>query len=338
MQKLRRWIRSRGSPRQPALDRDAERHGQVRISAVVCAYNRHDFVIKAVDSLLRQDFPLEQLEILVIDNGSAPPLRSDARTLEWVNSRRVRIVEEPRLGLAHARNRAIAESRAPYIAFLDDDAVASPNWAARIAAAFQQVRDIGALGGAVLPEWGAERPNWLGKELEVLYSTVNWSNHARFLGAGETLIGANVAYDRLKIKSLGGFNTNLGRRGKSLLSSEEAALHNLLAKQGLKQWYDPEIRVLHHIHADRLNIDWATSRAYWQGISAAISWRSSPDRSPLLLVAKLIYHSLLLGYDSLKQWLFGIWRPRSADWVAAKCWSRRRSGMIKGLASYDLVS
>src|SRR5271169_1494414 len=45
--------------------------GQIRVTVVVDTYNYGHFIEEAVDSVLAQDFPPEQIEILVVDDGSA---------------------------------------------------------------------------------------------------------------------------------------------------------------------------------------------------------------------------------------------------------------------------
>src|SRR5262245_56705774 len=57
-------------------------------------------------------------DVLVIDNASA-----DARTADVAAALGVRCVREPTTGLDVARNRAVAEARGDWLAFIDDDAV-----------------------------------------------------------------------------------------------------------------------------------------------------------------------------------------------------------------------
>ena len=91
------------------------------VSVVICTYNRADLLPAAIDDVLAQDHPeTPPFELLVVDNHS-----SDA-TLAVVEAAaardaRVRYLFEPRQGLSHARNAAIAAARAAVIAFTDDD-------------------------------------------------------------------------------------------------------------------------------------------------------------------------------------------------------------------------
>ncbi|MBA3498152.1 MAG: glycosyltransferase [Gemmatimonadales bacterium] len=88
-------------------------------------------LVRALDSLMQQR--PAALEILVVDN--APP---DDATRAAVAARfpAVRYVREPRPGLDFARNRALECASGDVVAFLDDDAVADPGWAAALGAVF----------------------------------------------------------------------------------------------------------------------------------------------------------------------------------------------------------
>ncbi|NJO93236.1 MAG: hypothetical protein HC820_00655 [Hydrococcus sp. RM1_1_31] len=66
---------------------------------------------------------------------------------------------------------------------------------------------------------------------------------------------------------MGGFQVDLGRKGKTLLSNEELFLTNKIKINGYSIYYHPEIIVEHHIVRSRLNQKWFTKRLYWQGIS-----------------------------------------------------------------------
>src|SRR6056297_2246656 len=82
-----------------------------------------------------------EAEIVVVDNGS----RCDLSALRAAHPA-VRFVTEPRKGAAAARNRGVAETRAPRIAFLDCDCVPGPGCLARAAATPLPVGDGPATG------------------------------------------------------------------------------------------------------------------------------------------------------------------------------------------------
>jgi glycosyltransferase involved in cell wall biosynthesis len=126
-----------------------------QISAIICTHNRAAYLGGAIDSLLVQDFP-DNFEIVVVDNASsdyASPESSTSRTREVVEARlsnpRLKYVWEPEIGLSVARNTGASEARSEILAYLDDDAVAEPNWLRVLHSAYQSNQKLAVAGGKV---------------------------------------------------------------------------------------------------------------------------------------------------------------------------------------------
>ena len=92
-------------------------------------------------------------ECLIVDNNSPDDTRDKVEVFARTAPIAVRYVVEPQLGSSYARNRAIAEARGEYIFFIDDDALAEPDWAIELLAEMER-RHLDAACGMVLPELG----------------------------------------------------------------------------------------------------------------------------------------------------------------------------------------
>jgi GT2 family glycosyltransferase len=100
----------------------APARGDPSVSVVVTVHDGEQFITKTVESVLTQSF--EDLELVVVDDGSADAT-PEILAGYAADDRRVRIHRQPRAGVCAARNRGIEVCRAPLIAFLDGDDVAT---------------------------------------------------------------------------------------------------------------------------------------------------------------------------------------------------------------------
>jgi hypothetical protein len=242
------------------------------LTVVVCTHNRVAYLRRALESLAAQSLDPGALDVVVVDNGS-----SDGTALYLDDAvrcgARLQVVREDELGLSHARNAGIAVAQTPWIAFLDDDAVAARRWAEGIVARFATAPTrIGAVGGPIAPLWEGPRPAWLTDYLLGYYSVLDLGDTAHAMGPDRIVFGGNAAYSAGALRAVGGFDVELGRKGaNSLLSNEELSLQRCIDGLGLERWYDPRVRIDHPVHAERVNQRWLLRRAYWQGASDAVA-------------------------------------------------------------------
>ncbi len=237
------------------------------ISAIICTHNRDTYLGAAIDSLLAQDFP-GSFEVVVVDNASKD------RTREVVEARlpnpKVKYIYEPVTGLSVARNTGAKTASAEILAYLDDDAVASAQWLRVLHDAYQSNDKLAIAGGKVTLIWpeGISPPKWLSSELSGNLGYYNLGDSVVYIEQpGLTPRGLNYSIHRTFLEQIGGFDTNLGRVGKKLLSNEELHTTELAIKQGWQVAYLPEALVAHNVAPERVKPSWFIERGWWQGIS-----------------------------------------------------------------------
>ncbi len=99
----------------------------IRISVQMCTYNRKHLLGRALEALFHQNFPRDEYEILLVDDGSTDGTEEYVRSLA-APCRLTYLWQEHRgFGLARGRNLGIRKARGPIVLFVDDDIVASPN-------------------------------------------------------------------------------------------------------------------------------------------------------------------------------------------------------------------
>ena len=231
-------------------------------SVVICAYteNRWDDLCAAVASVRAQTVPVGDV-VLVIDHNDA--LAERASALDGVTV----VPNRGERGLSGARNTGVEESDGELVLFLDDDAVAEPDWVERTAAAFADPDVVGA-GGWVEPRWDSPgRPGWFPEPFL-------WVVGCSYQGLPATSadirnpIGAAMAFRR-RVFEAGGFSTVVGRVGSRPVGCEETefAIRVRQADPRARIVLVPEARVRHRVTADRRRWRYLVRRCWYEGRS-----------------------------------------------------------------------
>ena len=98
----------------------------LKLSIIVPIYKVEQYLRRCIDSLLNQDLPREEYEIILVDDGS--PDNCPAICEEYARAHdNVRVVHRENGGLSAARNSGIEEAQGQYVQFVDSDDYLEPN-------------------------------------------------------------------------------------------------------------------------------------------------------------------------------------------------------------------
>ncbi len=127
----------------------------------VCTCGRPQMLAECLDSLGEQlTLPDITIEIVVVDNQALPVARGIVDAFRRRSPFPVHFIHEPRRGIATARNRVLdhaTERCAQWVAFIDDDEIAEPDWVSNLMAPGYRGP---ILAGAVRRRWPSELPFW----------------------------------------------------------------------------------------------------------------------------------------------------------------------------------
>lgn len=239
--------------------------GAGAVSVVICAYDegRWAWLEQAVGSVRHQRRPPEEV-ILVVDHNAGLLARAN----QALDGLRV-VPNTGRRGLAGARNTGIACARGGIVVFLDDDAIAEPEWLGRLLGPYVDPSVV-AVGGRILPAWQQPRPRWWPEEFD-------WIVGCSYLGMPEersavrNLIGCNMSFRRSVFDRVGIFTEGIGRVGTQPVGCEETELCIRLG-QGWPEAhivYEPSALVHHHVPAGRASWSYFRRRCFAEGQSKA---------------------------------------------------------------------
>jgi GT2 family glycosyltransferase len=238
----------------------------MNISVVICAHTeeRWQDLVEAVESVMKQTVPAHQV-VLAIDHN--PSLQ--ARACEkFPNATVVENVQDR--GLNGARNSGVAATTGDIVAFLDDDAIAQPDWLEQLLATYTSEQVVG-VGGKINPLWLSGRPGWFPDEF-------NWVVGCSYRGLPvdtapvRNLIGCNMSYRRSVIEHLGGFRNGIGHVGGRPQGDDETEFCIRLRQTipGAVLLFQPRAQVSHKVPASRANARYYRWRCYLEGRSKAL--------------------------------------------------------------------
>jgi glycosyltransferase involved in cell wall biosynthesis len=118
----------------------------VWLSVLIDTYNHERLIEQAINSVLEQDFPASEREVIVVDDGSADRTAKIVRRF----APQVRLVTKKNGGQASAFNAGIPECRGEVIVFLDGDDWWAPGKLRRMAQVFGEDPALGMIGHAFI--------------------------------------------------------------------------------------------------------------------------------------------------------------------------------------------
>jgi glycosyltransferase involved in cell wall biosynthesis len=296
----------------------------MKVTVAICTHNRAKDTEEAIESVLIQNFVKEEIEIIVIDNGSTDNTADVVNGLQQRHGPRLRYILEDKLGLSVARNRAIREANGEFILFLDDDALASSHWVQHIVDVFERDMAIGCVGGKIDPIWEAEEPDWVPEEYRSVFTILDYSNGVKEMRSPSIPDGANIAFRTSVFSHIKPFREDLGRVGKNLLSSEESELIARLRTR-YKVFYTSYASVKHKIAKERTTKKWFLKRIFWQGVSDAVKRQ---DKSAIAVLKHTIRMLLAVGTSLLSIFHY----KRFIRQVVKICY---RNGSLVGILRYN---
>ena len=270
-------------------------------------YNRGQLLGDAIGSVLAQrPRPNLSYELLVVDNNSTDGTRQIIEGFAHGDAR-VHYVFEPRQGLSFARNAGIRVSRAPLVAFTDDDVRVDAGWVESIVRAFDEHPEAGMVGGRVLPIWPSPPPSWLTRDH---WAPLALADHGdRILAVTPNnpicLIGANVAYRRGLFEAVGMFQSDFQRVKDGVGSLEDHDFLLRLLRHGYTGIYDPRIEVHAEIQPDRLDRSYHRRWHTGHGHFHALLRSEAMERTTVGRIAGVPAHLYRQALADVTGWIAG---------------------------------
>jgi len=286
------------------------------ISVVIPTYNRPQRLAACLQSLTQLDYPRDQFEVIVVDDGSPEPLT--AVTEPFQTQIGLRLLRQDNSGPASARNAGAASALGKYLAFTDDDCQVTADWLTALTTtlANQPHALIGGHTVNALPENIYSTASQL--LIDFLYSYYNPRQ-----GTATFFASNNFALPRDMYQTLGGFDT-----GFPLAAGEDREFCDRWLQQGLTMVYAPAM-IIHHTHHLSLGRFWRQHFNYGRGAYCFHQARSSRGNGPVRIEPAGFYQRLLT-YPLSAPWnlqqikLVGLMLVSQVANAAGFFWERQR--------------
>jgi GT2 family glycosyltransferase len=235
------------------------------VSVVIAAFasERWDHLRAAVASVAAQTSPA--IETIVVIDHNQDLLDRATRELQHGagvdGAPPVVVIPNTRArGASGARNSGVARCHGNVVAFLDDDACATPGWLQPLVGHFADAGVVG-VGGRLDPLWGAPRPRWFPGEF-------GWAVGTSYSGMPEratrvrNVWAGSMAVRRPAFDAAGGFREDFGKIG-SVSRPEDTDL--CLRVSGGAWLYDPASAASHLVPAERTRLRYFLVRCFNEG-------------------------------------------------------------------------
>src|SRR5439155_5614570 len=208
------------------------------IAVAIATHDRAGFLPELVRMLESQTLAADRFEVVIADDASSDHTWNVLAQIAGRTPLRLRAIRlAANSGPAAARNVAATASRAPLVAFTDDDCLPSPSWLDALAAAFRSGLDL--VQGRVAPD-------------PVHYSPSDPWARTLWVTRGDWLFeSCNIAYRRTSFDALGGFEVARPdvTRGTRAHFGEDTLLGWRLKAAGMRATFDADALVYHRVHA-----------------------------------------------------------------------------------------
>ena len=226
----------------------------MKLSIVICSYNRAQYIGDALDSLYKQTTSLSDFEILLVDNNSTdgtPEVYKSWREIHPEGN--FQYLTEHQQGASFARNTGAAHAQSDWLCFMDDDAVAFPDFVANIIKHTQEKPTIVGFGGKIIPKYIPEKPVWMSYYVSSLVGNFDYSPVPCAFKKGKYPLESNMVIKKSVFDQIGGFNTTLpGVMGTLRIGGEGKELFYKVIGLGEEIYYDPNIIVYHVVETNKL--------------------------------------------------------------------------------------
>ena len=259
------------------------------LSIIICSYNRASYISDALTSLYNQSSELDNFEVIIVDNNSTDNTKEVYAIWRQTNTNgQFSFISETKQGASFARNTGATIAKGEWVCFMDDDAVATPNYVENILKHIQNKPDAVGFGGRIIPKYIPSEPKWMSYYVSSLVGNFDYAPIACAFENGKYPLESNMIVKKSVYDQIGGFNVNLpGVVGTLRIGGEGKELFYKILALGHIIYYDPAICVHHVVEVKKLTSE------YMYRVASGIG---RGEKTRTLAISKAAYLIKVLEY------------------------------------------
>jgi serine acetyltransferase/GT2 family glycosyltransferase len=207
-----------------------------RLSVVIASYNRRALLERLLDQLAQQTLPASDFEAIVVDDGSAEPVREALAGRKYPYA--LRLEAQANQGAAAARHRGVQQARGELLVIVDDDMQVGPDFLEQHARAHPAGSRRVAIGRIAADPEVSGKPLFERWHQRVLDDLADDASRGQLPLRGNNLYTGNVSLRRADYLAVGGFDAALGH-------SEDVELGLRLERAGVEFVMAEQAQTLH---------------------------------------------------------------------------------------------
>jgi len=251
-----------------------------RFSVIIPTYNRPQRLEECLNSLVQLDYPSDNFEVIVVDDGSHLPLEDLFKP--YAKRGNFRLLRQANAGPASARNKGAAAAQGDYLVFTDDDCRPEKSWLSALAQQLEKTPDA-LIGGYTINDLPQ---NYFSSASQVLIDYLyRYFNQAE--GKNKFFASNNIAVPRQLFLQSKGFDV-----GFPLAAGEDREFCDRWQYLGHQLVFTPAMRI-RHAHFLTLRTFWKQHFNYGRGAFHFHQVRSHRQQRSLQVEPIRFYWQLL---------------------------------------------
>lgn len=228
-----------------------------RVSVVIPTRNRLALLTECVDSLLLQNVPDSEYEVIIVAGGATEEVLNAGKEYARKNAH-VRCEVLDHVNVSASRNKGWMAAQSDIVAFIDDDARVGKGWIGNVLAFFDRHPEALVVGGPYTGYTIQPAPDWFPEN----YGTGGPFGPEGPIDPGEWLNGTCMIFKVSLLKRLDGFAESLGPRGNRFCYAEDTNITKRIWDMGEVVYQSPTLLLEHAILPHKYSLKWLLGSSY----------------------------------------------------------------------------